>query len=113
VTATRVTAADEIRAAIDELNFSRRYLAACPEFQYSAVRHVARNCDMEHDCENEGESCGWQYQTAAAFDMLIRTIDAQLAILNYGALCWKTGLIYGPLERHTLALARAINGTEQ
>jgi hypothetical protein len=113
VTATRITAAEEIQAAMVELNASRQHLVACPEFQYSAVRHVARNCDMEHECKNEGENCGWQYETAAAFDMLTRTIDAQLKILETTIqdehADWLTELEW----QNALALARAINGAEQ
>jgi hypothetical protein len=113
VTATRITAAEEIQAAIVKLSASRLYLVACPEFQYSAVRHIARNCDMEHECESESEECGWdRYQTAPAFDMLTRTIDAQLTILSYG-LSVHNGKYSDPtppVENYALALARAING---
>jgi hypothetical protein len=114
VTTTRVTAADEIQAAIEKLSASRLYLVACPEFQYSAVRHIARNCDMEHECESE--ECGWdRYQTAPAFDMLTRTIDAQLTILSYGLSVHngKYSDLTPPVEHYALALARAINGTKE
>jgi hypothetical protein len=116
-TGTKLTAVEEIQAAIEKLTASKPDLTACPEFQYSAVRHISRNCDFEHECRNEGKYCGWQYETAAAFDMLTRTIDAQLALLGDSVV---TPTLYKGETRlrddiggHALDLARAINGASE
>ena len=115
-----MTAVEEIQAAIEKLTASKPNLTACSEFQRSAVRHIARNCDME--CECGSEYCGWdRYDTAPALDMLVRTIDAQLAILRdfltvtlkddallAGALIAEDFI--GTPSAALMALARAING---
>ena len=118
-----MSAVEEIQAAIEKLTASKLNLTACPEFQRSAVRHIARNCDME--CECGGEYCGWDmYDTAPALDMLIRTVDVQLALLgDFLAVTVKDdALLVGALiaddfigtpSDALMALARAINGASK
>lgn len=108
-----MSALEEIEAAIAALTASKHQLVACPEFNQGAVRHIARNVDIscEHD---EAGICFWdRYETAPAIDMLARTIEAQLAILQQ-ALRYETSSIgTGSAEeshRTALTLARAING---
>jgi hypothetical protein len=107
-----VSAVDEIAAAISKLEASKPNLKACPEFNYSAMRHVARNVDMEHDCTNADEDCGWErYDTAPAFDMLIRTVEAQIGLLAYSIRRVEMGASPDDFpSTYALALARAING---
>ena len=121
---------DKIESAIARLTALKPHVAACPVFNYEATRHIARNVDLEHDCTFEDEyDCGWnRYETGPAFDTLIRTIDAQLAVLR-GALSEIDDIdvdehIYGdgrgmpgvrllkvtPLGRAAVQLAQAING---
>ena len=60
-----MSAIEEIQAAIDKLTASKPNLTACPEYQRKAVRHIARNCDMECECDNADTTCGWdRYETA-------------------------------------------------
>jgi hypothetical protein len=113
-----VSAVEEIQAAIEKLTASKPHLSACPEFQREAVRHIARNCEIECECTND--KCGWdRYETAPALDMLMRTIDAQLKILT-GTVELHRSFVMANREADWLAaveragdldLARAINGT--
>jgi len=111
-----MSAIEEIQAAIEKLTASKRELTACPEFNRQAMRHIARNCDIECDCDNSYTICGWdRHETASAFDMLIRTVDAQLAILGdfmdrYEGRAKGSWVPIAPAAVNILTLARAING---
>jgi hypothetical protein len=107
-----MNAVEEIQVAIDKLTASKPHLTACPAFQRSAVRHIARNCDIECDIECDRDNCGWdRYETAPALDMLIRTLDAQLALLRNGLVGARMNEALGmQTAGPVLALARAITG---
>ncbi|MBC7594557.1 MAG: hypothetical protein H7288_11570 [Kineosporiaceae bacterium] len=102
-----MSAVEEIQAAIEKLTASKPNLTACPEFQRKAVRHIARNCEIECECTND--ECGWdRYETSPALDMLVRTIDAQLVIMRGGIEFTRR---HPDLhDEDILSLARAING---
>jgi len=105
-----MTATGELLAAIEKLEASKPSLTACSAFNRAAVRHVARNFDTKCGCGREDGDCNWnRFTTAPAFDMLIHTVDAQLAILKLELEICNEGCSPAP---QFLALARAINGAE-
>jgi hypothetical protein len=102
---TRVTTADEIQAAIEKLN----------ELRNSRGYYIENGWLVEIDNSLLPEDPRVPLTSDEYMLTLHRTIDAQLVILAYG-LSVHNGRysdLTPPVEHYALALARAINGTEQ
>jgi hypothetical protein len=114
-----MSAVKEIQAAIDRLIEVKAIGWPCDQWTQSAVRHIARNCEIDCHTEDEHECEGWlRYESGPAISLLVRMIDAQLALLSntveIRANYVEQGLAANwdrAVERAgDLALARAING---
>jgi hypothetical protein len=108
-----MTALEEIQSAILKLTELKAIGWPCEQWTQSAIRHIARNCEIECHNEDEHECDGWlRYETAPAISLLVRTIDAQLAILRAALIETYDAMSIAeiPYWYATCALARAING---
>ena len=81
-----MNAVEKLEAAIERLEEFQALDWPCPTWTQSAVRHIARNVDIDcadHDGDDEFEA-GWdRYASGPAIYTLARTIDAQLDMLRF------------------------------
>lgn len=109
------TPADELRTAAEKL----RELAAkatagiCPDWIYSAVRHVARNCQIEcsHDDHQDWGQPEWDRYADSPYIAAMHP-GVGLALADWLESAAVDAEQIGPDPR-ALAVARAINGGQQ
>ena len=104
----RMNAVEEIQAAIKKLTDVKAIGWPCPEWQQSAVRHIARNCEIACYCGDEDHPTWDRYETGPAITLLVSTIDTQLAILRLAITFAE--ITHNVYTDTCVDLARAING---
>jgi hypothetical protein len=108
------TSADELRTAAEKLRAlaSKATTGICPDWIYNAVRHVARNCQIEcsHDDHQDWEQPEWDRYADSPFISAMHP-RVGLALADWLDETARNAEPFGEINTHAVETARAINGT--
>lgn len=107
------TAMETIQAAIEKLEALKALPWPCADWTQNAVRHIARNCEIEcYDDSHEDELTWDRYETGPAIFLLSQTIDAQLAILRHAIENQEIAHGWVTVDNDAVVLAESILGEQ-